>query len=86
MGLMLSCDSARKKLVLFFFICQGTINFKNGDKFKGEFHHNEIQGIGELTCVSGLMYQGEWRHSKVIEEHRHSIIIIIIIIILLFGG
>lgn len=62
---MLSRDSTRKKLALVFFIFQGTIDFKNGDHFKGEFHHNEIQGIGELTCVSGLMYQGEWRHSKV---------------------
>ena len=78
MGLLLSCDSARKNLRFLFFIFQGTIDFKNGDHFKGEFHHNEIQGIGELTCVSGLMYQGDWRHSKVIEEHRHSI--------LLFGG
>ena len=44
---------------------QGAIDFKNGDRFEGEFRHNEIQGFGELRCLSGLMYRGDWRHSKV---------------------
>ncbi|KAJ7393709.1 hypothetical protein OS493_003367 [Desmophyllum pertusum] len=26
--------------------------------------HTEIQGIGELRCVSGLSYKGEWSHRK----------------------
>lgn len=54
-----------------FFPFQGAVDFKNGDRFEGEFHHNEIHGPnGELRCVSGLMYRGEWRHSKVITQRR----------------
>lgn len=55
-----------KEIWTFSFLAfQGAVDFKNGDRFEGDFYHNEIQGIGELRCVSGLMYKGEWRHSKV---------------------
>lgn len=47
---------------------QGTIDFKNGDHFEGDFDHNEIHGDGELICDNGLIYKGKWEQSKVIEH------------------
>ena len=48
------------------------ITYKNDDRFTGEFCHNEIEGIGELRCVSGLTYKGEWKHSKVSVQIKYS--------------
>ena len=54
-----------KQLCNFIISVQGRITYKNGDQFTGEFCDNDIEGTGELRCVSGLTYKGEWKHSKV---------------------
>jgi hypothetical protein len=28
--------------------------------------NNEVEGNGEITCASGMIYKGEWRKSKVV--------------------
>lgn len=45
---------------------KGRIIYSNGDKFEGHFSMGQIEGKGKLTCVNGVMYDGDWKHSQVL--------------------
>lgn len=46
--------------------------YSNGDKFDGHFSMGQIEGRGKLTCVNGVKYDGEWKHSQVSQILFHK--------------
>jgi len=44
--------------------CYGTIIWKNGNKYVGEFQNNTGNGKGKYTHISGDIYVGEWKDMK----------------------
>jgi hypothetical protein len=43
---------------------QGTITFRNGDKYVGEFKDGKFNGQGAFTLANGNKYVGQWRDGK----------------------
>ena len=39
---------------------QGTLTFKNGDKYEGDFKNGIFDGKGKFTSKSGWKYEGEF--------------------------
>ena len=42
----------------------GTIKYKSGDIYKGEFKSDLFNGIGEYIWNDGLKYNGDWKNGK----------------------
>ena len=40
---------------------QGTLTFRDGDKYVGEFKYGEKHGQGTYTWSDGSKYVGEWK-------------------------
>lgn len=48
----------------------GTLEFKNGSKYKGEFSLGEFDGSGKFLWADGSMYEGEYQKGKRYGEGR----------------
>ena len=44
--------------------CVGTLNFKNGDEYTGEFANRKFHGVGTLTYADGTIYEGSFKEGK----------------------
>ena len=42
----------------------GTIKYKSGDIYKGEFKYDLFDGVGEYIWVDGLRYKGDWKNGR----------------------
>ena len=42
----------------------GTLEYANGDVYKGTFVDNDFVGLGEMTYANGDHYVGEWKQSQ----------------------
>ena len=45
---------------------QGTLTFRDGDKYVGEFKHGEKHGQGTFTWSDGSKYVGEWKGGEML--------------------
>lgn len=45
---------------------QGTLTFRNGERFEGEFHDGMVNGEGTFYSNHGFAIQGNWEqgHAK----------------------
>jgi hypothetical protein len=43
---------------------EGTILYKSGNKYKGEFANGKRHGYGRFIWTSGARYKGEWKNNK----------------------
>lgn len=41
------------------------MHYSTGDKYEGEWRNDYANGLGKLTLVTGLIYDGDWQDSKV---------------------
>ena len=60
-----------KKITLTFFKvifkwrdCHGTLTYKDGSKYVGEFKHGRFSGQGTFTWLDGVKYVGEFKAGK----------------------
>jgi len=45
----------------------GTILYKNGDVYTGDFNKGKREGTGKLTIKEGPTYEGDWKADKFVE-------------------
>jgi len=41
------------------------VEFKNGNKYNGEFHNGMLHGNGELIWKDGTIYRGQFIYNKI---------------------
>jgi hypothetical protein len=51
--------------------CWGTVAFGNGERYVGEFKHDDINGVGNYIFYNNEMYSGSFRKGKF---HGHGFI------------
>jgi serine/threonine protein kinase len=44
--------------------CWGTVAYGNGDRYVGEFKHDDINGVGNYIFYNNEMYSGSFRNGK----------------------
>ena len=47
---------------------KGTITYKNGDVYEGEWMKDKRNGAGKLTKADGSVQEGEWKEDTLVSK------------------
>jgi len=51
---------------------KGSVDYKNGNKYEGEFTNGMLHGIGTFYWRNGVKYSGGFQHNKIFGEGRYD--------------
>lgn len=50
----------------------GSVTFKNGNKYQGNFYNGLLNGTGKFTWANGIIYEGEFTDNRITGKGLYS--------------